>query len=60
MTITIDIFKLTVTLISVLSFICILYVCYKVNKAYKLLKQDRIVNVTILPGMDGEVDVFDR
>ena len=60
MTITIDIFKLTVILISILSLAGILYVCYKVNKAYKLLQQDRVVNVTILPALDGEVDVFDR
>lgn len=59
MTITIDIFKLTVTLLAVLTFAGMLYVCYKIKKVYKLLQEDRIVNVTIIPSEEG-CDIFER
>ena len=45
---------------AVVSGIVILYIGYKISKAYKLLQEDRVVNVTILPSIDGEVDIFDR
>lgn len=48
------------TITTALLVLGVIFIIYRSNKAYKLLKEDRVVNVTIVPSLDGEVDIFDR